>query len=137
MLKMGSSKSHTTVVMPSGTRWLVIGAGCFCGLVGFLHYGWFFVFVPIILIFGAVVQPWFNRLGRWLLALGAFIVTIYGMFFAVPAVELIGRLPLHHSLEEVVFLLLFLVTVLLIVWCDVALIMEERKSRRSGMSTRN
>jgi hypothetical protein len=137
MLKMGSSKSHTNVVIPNRTRWLVIGAGCFYGLVGFLHYGWLFVFVPIILILGAVVQPRFNHLGRWLLALGTFIVTLYGMSFAVPAVELIGRLPLHHSLEEVVFLLLFLVTVLLIVWCDVALIMEERKSRRSGMSTRN
>ena len=134
---MGGSKSHTSIVSPLGTRWLVIGAGCFYGLVGFLHYGWFFVFVPIILVFGAVVQPWFSRLGRWLLALGAFIVTIYGLLFAAPAVELIGRLPLHHSLEEVVSLLLFLVTVLLIVWCDVALIMEERKSRPSGMSTRN
>jgi hypothetical protein len=76
------SKNHSAFIS-SGTRWLVIGSGCFFGLVSFLNYAWFFVSVPaIILILGAVMQPRFNRLGRRLLAVGAFLVTLYGMFFA-------------------------------------------------------
>jgi hypothetical protein len=108
-----------------------IAAGCFFGAIGSLHYGWFFLLVPCVLILGAIVQPRFHRPGRWLLALGACILTFYASFLGLPAVLLIRRLRLHHNLEDVGFLFLCLVSVLLVVWCDVALVVDARKSRRT------
>jgi succinate-acetate transporter protein len=107
-------------------RRLAVAAGSVFGIVGFLHYGLFFLFVPSILVLGAIVQPRSPRLGNGLLALGAAVLTFYCAFLGVPAVLLIGGLRSHHSLEDVAFLILSLVSIALVIWCDVLLVIEAR-----------
>ena len=126
---MYSAESSSGNTVPSRIRWLAIAAGCFSGLVGFLHYGPFFLLVPSVLILGAIIQPWSPRPGRWCLALGACIVTFYASFLAMPAVLLIKHLRLHHNFEDLIFLCLFLASVALVGWCDVALAVDARRSR--------
>jgi len=51
--------------VPLKTRWLAIGPTGLFGIVGCLHYGPFFLFVPSVLLLGAIVEPWLPRLGRY------------------------------------------------------------------------
>jgi hypothetical protein len=115
--------------IPSRMRWLAIAAGCVFGIVSFLHYGWFFLFIPSVLILGAVIQPRFPRLGSVLLAFGACIVTFYGLFLGVPIVLIIRNLGVRHGLEDLVFLGLSLASVVLIIWCDAQLVADARARR--------
>jgi hypothetical protein len=105
------------------------------GIVGCLHYGPFFLFVPSILLLGAIVEPWLPRLGRVLLAVGAAALTFYSLFLGLPAVLLIRGLGTHHSLEDSTFLVLSLLSVLLVILCDVMLVKNERKLRQCGYRT--
>jgi hypothetical protein len=114
--------------VPLKTRWLAIGTGGLFGIVGCLHYGAFFLFVPSILLLGAIVEPWLPRLGKVLLAVGAAVLTFYSLFLGLPAVLLIRGLG-HHSLEDSVFLVLSLLSVVLVILCDVMLVKNERKLR--------
>src|SRR5258706_4516253 len=84
--------------IPLKTRWLAIGAGGLFGIVGCLQYGPFFIFVPSILLLGAIAEPWLPRLGKVLLAVGAAVLTFYSLFLGLPAVLLIRDLGTHHSL---------------------------------------
>src|SRR5215469_2326358 len=92
--------------IPSRIRLLAILAGCVFGIVSFLHYGPFFLFIPSVLILGAIIQPRFPHLGNVLLAFGASIITLYRMFLAVPAVILTRELGINHGAEDLVGLVL-------------------------------
>lgn len=113
-------------VISNRRRWLALTTGLVFAFVGFLHYGSLFLILPLILIIGAIAQPRFRRVGRWMLAIGASVLTYGATFLAVPAIILIRELPVHHSNEELIFLLLCLATVTLVIWCDVELVIDAR-----------
>ncbi|HEV2488721.1 MAG TPA: hypothetical protein VGT03_02850 [Candidatus Acidoferrales bacterium] len=123
----------TGQVVPRRTRWLAIAAGCLSGLAGSLSFGPLMFAFSLLLILGAIVQPWWHRPGRWLLAFGAFIQTFYSFLFVLPgAIFIIQSPPLLQgdSLIALIALPLIPTSVALVVWCDIALIVDARRSGR-------
>lgn len=126
--KRAGRKTH---IVPSGIRALAILAGCLSGFTGFLSFGIAFLFVPVVLILGAVVQPYVPRLGGWIVATGAVILSVYAGMFPVPqAFGAISTLPLYHAPHDVGVLCLLVFSVALVVWVDVALLIDRRAGRR-------
>lgn len=122
--------AEPTLVLPTGTRRLAIGAACVSCLVGILHYGLIFLPFPLVLIVGTVVHPKWHRPGRRLIVMGAWIVTFHvGGFLGVPAVITICRLRLHHELGDLLFLSLCLISVFVVAWFDVAMLTNAWKFR--------
>ena len=116
--------------IPLKTRCLAIAAGGAFGIVGCFYYGPFFLFVPAILVLGAIVEPWSRGLGKVLLAVGAAVLTFYCFFLGLPTLLLIRDLGTRHSFEDSIFLVLSLLSVVLVIWCDVMLVKNERKLRQ-------
>ncbi len=87
--------------------------------------------VALILILGAIVQRWSPHPGRWLMWLGAFLLTLFVGLFVMPqglyAFEAL-RSPLG-GIRDVIAIALALASVALIGWCDVALIDDAKRSR--------
>jgi hypothetical protein len=117
-------------VLPAWMRLLAILAGCSSGLSGSLVFGIVFLFVPIILILGAIIQPYMPRLGRWVCSVGAVLVSVYvGVFLAPQAFGLASMLPEYHTLHDLAVLFLFVFSIALVVWADVALVMNGMNRR--------
>lgn len=107
------------------TRWLAIGAGLFTALASVPAFGaGFALFVSSFLIVGASVQPNFPRAGRGLICAGAIWLTFWVFdIFVLMLLEKGGR-------NSLLVVLVALASVLLVVWCDVAVAAEELKIRR-------
>jgi hypothetical protein len=112
------------------TRWLAIAAGCVSGLAGSLPFGPLFSALPLILIVGAVFQRWSPHPGRWLMWLGAFFLTMDVAVFLGPGVLSPKRLlgP-YYDRNLLIFFVLSLASLALVGWCDLALIIDARKSK--------
>lgn len=124
--------SATRQIFPMRIRWVSIAAGCFAGVAGSLVFGWLFALVSSALVLGAIIQPYFHRSGKWLMWLGAFILTFYvGLFLAPQMLGAIRTLPQYHDQNAIAFLCLSLMSIILLAWCDVALVIEDRKARRA------
>src|SRR5277367_6183861 len=82
----GESRNYADQLVPPRTRWLAIVAGCVSGLAGLLPFGPLFSALPLILVLGAILQRWSPHLGRWLMWLGAFYLTLVVAVFLGPAV---------------------------------------------------
>ena len=112
-------------------RWLAIVAGCFAAGAGFLAFGLVFLVVPSILVLGAIIQPYANRLGKWLMGAGAFVLSVFaGLFLAPQAVGMIWRLPLYHTFHDVALASLFSVSLALVGWCDASLVIDARERNK-------
>jgi hypothetical protein len=75
-------RKRAEVLVSPRTRLLAIVTGCVSAVAGSLPVGPLFAVLPAILIFGAVLQRWSPRPGRWLMWLGAFFLTLdVGGFF--------------------------------------------------------
>ena len=113
-------------LVPARTRWLAIAAGCVSGLAGSLPFGPLFAALPAILVFSAILQRWSPRPGRWLMWLGAFFLTLdVGVFFIPPVLR-----PSHMLDGSILIVLsLYIVSILLVGCCDLALIIDSRRSR--------
>ncbi len=113
------------------TRWLVIITGCISGLAGSLSFGPLFSMLPALLISGAVLQRWSPRPGRWLMWFGAFWLTVdVGVFLGPPVL----RRPRSLDGNVLVLLALCLLSLVLVGWCDVALIIDSRRSKNASAS---
>ena len=124
----GELKNHTAALAAPRTRWLAIVTGCISGLAGSLPFGPLFVVISAILVFGAVLQRWSPRSGRLLMWLGACVLTLdVGAFFG----PLVLRPPHLIDTNIVVVLTLCLVSLVLVGWCDVALIIDSHRSRNA------
>ena len=118
---------HRVHIFPRGMRMLAVLAGCLSGFAGFLVFGIVFLFVPLILILGAIIQPFVPRLGRWVFGVGAMLVTVYvGVFLVPQALGTMSRLARDHAPLDVALLFLFVLSITLVFWVDVALVMDER-----------
>ncbi len=131
-IELINSRKYAEVPVHGGTRWLAIATGCLSGVAGALQYGLFSLIIPSVLVLGAIIQPWSFRPGKWLMWLGAFFLTLYvGLFFAPQLVDITVTSGLR-SLDSLGIWILFSLTaasVLLVIWCDIALAVEGRRSR--------
>jgi hypothetical protein len=121
--------------MPGRIRWLAIIAGCFSGLAGAVGLGVAFLLVPSPLILGAAVQPRSERPGRWLMWVGAFLLSVVvlptGFRLLLGNMRELGS----HTVQPIaVPFLLSLGTILLVLWCDVSLVVEAMMHRPSRVS---
>jgi hypothetical protein len=111
-------------------RALVLTAGCVSGIAGVVAYGLYFGMVPAVLVLGAVVQPYSPRPGRLLIAMGALLVTLYVGIFVAPVVVsmMIHRTP-YEDASRLLLLGLYACSVVLVGWCDAALVVNARRIR--------
>lgn len=119
-------------VLPSSLRVSTVLAGCIAGFADFLLFGVVFLCVPTPLILGAVIQPYVPRLGHWVLAIGALLVSAYvGVFLAPQTFGVISTLPLYHAPRDIGMVLVFVLSIALVAWIDVALVMHQRDRKTS------
>jgi hypothetical protein len=118
-------------VLPRKVRRLAVVTGCVVG-IALLSFKWLAV-AGIFLIVGAAVQPWMPRTGRWVLSvvaplLGVWIVPMGGLFL-LGAVK--GEtLGLDFYSRGLAFA--WMLSPILLIWCNVALVVEARRERRGG-----
>lgn len=105
-------------------RWLVILAGCFSAVFGLMAFG-----APF-LILGAAIQPRARTSGRWLMWLGALLLSLIVVPFGTGAV-FEGARHLGRDNWSFTIFPLFVVSTALVYWCDVALVMEALRLRRT------
>ena len=131
-MQIGKQSCHTAEIVPSKVRWLAIATGCISGISGSLLFGPLFFLFPSIQILGAIIQPYSPRSGRFLLSFGAFFLSFYTFLFLGP--QAFGALSMWRSIVDlngIALLVLLLVSLITVAWCDVALIVDAKRLKRS------
>jgi hypothetical protein len=124
-LRIKRSEDRMNVIISSRIRWLAVATGGFTAVAGSLGFTWGFAIVPSFLIVGAVVQPRFPRAGRVLMCAGALALSFWALSCCVVI------LPESRFTNRPDAIALSLISVLLVAWCDVAIVIEEVKIRRT------
>jgi hypothetical protein len=120
-------------VLPDKLRVLSLAAGCISGLAGFFLFGIVFLVFPVLQILGAIIQPYSPRLGYWVLSAGVAILTAsVGGFFGTQIFFIMRDIPHFHDPEILGVLFLFSLSLVLVVWVDVALIINERMRKKTA-----
>jgi len=83
--------------------------------------------MPVLLVLGAVVQPYSIRPGRWLTWVGASFLSV--TILPAAAVLPLGDALAPHGVLGRFFFPLWIASLILIVWCDAALITDAIKIR--------
>ena len=118
-------------VLPRKIRLLAVVAGGLSGVAGCLGTGLAFWIYPSLLIVGAVAQPRSPLSGRWLMYVGAPILSVWILPYGVGVVcEGVRNLPRYHDLNSLVVITLWAVSFSLVAWCDIALVIEAIKANR-------
>ena len=115
-----------TGIVPAKVRLLSTVTGCFTAIGGSLLLGLFFSIPPIILVVGAIAQPYIRFVGKWLIVLGATLLSLEVIVLATAIPEGVRLLRLYHDQNFLATLSFSVVSVLLVGWCDVALIIDAR-----------
>jgi hypothetical protein len=105
-------------VISAKLRCIAVLAGCFSTAFGAAAFGSPF------LILGAIVQPRATTSGRWLMWVGALLLSLVAVPFG-PGVIVELAYSLRHG-EKIGIFLIFVVATALVLCCDVALIGEAR-----------
>jgi hypothetical protein len=109
----------STGVISARLRWLAVAAALCPAIWGPAGFGLCF------LIPGALVQPRAPISGRWLMWIGAlFLSLIVVPFGPVGVFERARMLRTDHGIETVAISSLFVASTVLVIWCDLALVME-------------
>jgi hypothetical protein len=109
-----------TDAVPASIRWLAVLAGCFSGVFLFSALG-----APF-LILGAAIQARAYTTGRWLMWVGAVLLSLF-VFPLSPEIVAEMRRP---DLWQTWFTPLLAVATVFVCCCDVALLVEGFASRR-------
>ena len=118
-------------ILPRKIRLLAVAAGCLSGVAGCLGMGLLFWIYPSLLILGAVAQPRFPRSGRWLMYVGAPILSVWILPYGVGVVsDGVRNLPRYHDVNSLVVIILWAMSFSLVAWCDIALVIEAIKANR-------
>jgi hypothetical protein len=112
------------LIVSDRTRWFAVITGFVAAVAG-AFAGGLFLAIPIPLVLGAVIQPRFPRGGRALICAGAVWLT-----FWVFDIGFFAMLETHSTNRHGLFDLLVLVVVLLVAFCDFAIVTEEVTMRR-------
>lgn len=111
------------MIVSSKIRWFAVATGCLTGIAGVFGFGLGFAIFPGFLIAGALVQPRFPRAGRGLICFGALWLSFW--VFDIGYFTLTEKGPMGRFGVAVAF------SVLLVALCDLALMVEELKIRRT------
>jgi hypothetical protein len=118
------SEPGTDPIVCRKVRWLAAATGCFTAVTGALGYGALFPIIPSFIVVGAVIQPRFPQLGRGLMLAGALLLTVFVLPYGV------AILFSHGIIHDLDVAGLTLGSVLLVTFCDVAIVIEEVRIRR-------
>jgi hypothetical protein len=116
--------------MSGKLRLLAILAGCFSAIFGAPAFG------AIFLILGAAIQPRAQAPGKWLMWLGALLLstTVLGFGPGVVFEGIRAQLQSHDNIKQAVddwlFLSTFLAATVLVLWCDVALMWDALRAKQ-------
>jgi hypothetical protein len=118
----------------TNTRRLAIVAGCFSAFAGVLAFGPLSLFIPSLLVIGAVLQPRSGRPAQLLMLVSACCLSLsvlpISLEIVVGELKKIGIGTSHFLTGSFV---LSLVVGLLVVWCDLALVVESIKTRHNSI----
>jgi hypothetical protein len=124
-LAFDKSEHPKKLIVSDKIRWLAVATGFFAAIAGSFGFGVGFAIVPSFLILGAIIQPRFPRVGRGLICAGALWLTFWvfdvGVFMVLE----------NRSTDRLGVVALSLVSALLVVLCDLAIVIEELKLRRT------
>jgi hypothetical protein len=109
---------------------LAIVTGCVASIPGALSLGLFPAIGASVLIFGAILQPRYRRVGAILLALGTLFLTVTVLpIGVVMIVAIIRTWHFFSGFNEAAITLLWLISFILVVWFDVTIVLEAVKTR--------
>ncbi len=115
---LGSGVASTRI------RWLALVAGCSAALAGGVSYSWLFLIQGVPLSLGAFIQPRSPTLGRWLMWVGALVLSPFIIPYGFAMARDMGTLDWTTGDTAVAISLLFLVSAALLLLCDIALVIE-------------
>ncbi len=130
---MGIKESESpTGIIAGKTRWLAIATGCFTAVTGSVSITWLIAIIPILLI----AQPRFPRVGLGLMSVSALFLSLWVLPIGVGILfESVRTLRTYHDFNMVAVTALWVVSFLLLTWCDAALAIEVLKLRRFRAGT--
>jgi len=135
ILGIKESESPTGIIAGK-TRWLAIATGCFTAVTGSVSVTWLIAIIPILLILGAIAQPRFPRVGLGLMSVSALFLSLWVLPIGVGILfESVRTLRTYHDFNMVAVTALWVVSFLLLTWCDAALAIEVLKLRRFRAGT--
>jgi len=106
-------------------RWFAVITAGVAGIVGTLGFGLPFVAVPSLLLVGAILRGHWQRTGTWMMWIGAVLLSLWTLPFG--ARILLSPPPIDRSGMSV--FAATAVTLLLVVICDIALVLEAFKNQ--------
>jgi hypothetical protein len=118
--------SRTNQIVSRRLRWFAISTGCFAAIALTVALGPAFALMPSLLILGALLQPIFPRLGRGLICAGA----LWMSFWVFDVGILMARETRFADHPGVISLTL--ASVVVVAWCDWAIVSEELKMRSNA-----
>lgn len=124
-MRTNTERESSPSIVSVKLRWLAILAGCFSAVFGAMAFG-----APF-LILGAAIQPRARTAGRWLMWLGALLLSLVVVPFG-SGIVFEGAQRLGRDNESFTIFPLFVVSTALVCWCDIALVMESLRLRRNG-----
>ncbi len=126
-----TSGRDENITVSSRTRWIAAATGCVAALIGIPVLSLLSPILSSLLVLGAMLAGRFPRYGRDLMWFGAAITTLWG--------GTVGAYILHFAFNpgsDKRIMLAVPVSLLLLVWCDVALIKEGFGQRRTTTDQR-
>ena len=118
-------------VLPRTTRLLAIAAA-FVGGIAFSSLTWLLSLLALPLIFASIIQPHLPRLGRVLMWVFAPLMSVYAVPIGTMFLWEIARgMPFPHDRLGLAITSSWLLSLILFVCCDFALLSEAINERRS------
>lgn len=134
-LRINEPQGQITEIIGTKLRCLVIAAGVISGVAGFFSVGPLILLTASFQILGAIVQPNSPRPGRWLLWVGSLILSLYVGFLVVPGISESMRLVRSYGdISSLTVFSISLISVLLIIWSDTALLIDAWRLRLGPQS---
>jgi hypothetical protein len=125
------SVNYKQRVLPQNIRWLAIATGLVTGSA-LLTVSWPLSVPAILLMLAGIVQPRSPQLGRLVLSVVAPLISVWvipvGFIFLLEI--LTGEPAGRHDLLFLAITLSWMLSPILLLWCDIALLVEARRDRR-------
>jgi 4-amino-4-deoxy-L-arabinose transferase-like glycosyltransferase len=125
------SVSYNQRVLPQKIRWLAIATGPVTG-IALLSLFWPGVVLAILLMFAGIVQPRSPQFGRLVLSVVAPLISVLviPVSFMILWETLGGEFGGPHDLRFLAMTLSWMLSPILLLCCDAALLVEARRERR-------
>ena len=135
MLGTSESEDRTGLILPGKIRWIALAAGCLSLVTGSTGLGLGFAIWACPLILGAALQPRFPRPGAWLMAADALLLSFWMLPIGIGILfDTARNLHRYHDFVLLGVTFLWVLSSLLVGWCDAALVIEAVKLKRCGSS---